>query len=294
MALLLPMKNLMNEMMVINTSQKVRASLAAKRARGEYVANFAPFGYAKDPCDRHRLVVDPPAAVVVRRIFRMRAEGKSVTEIARTLNTEGVASPAAYRATVKAGGHMTVSEQDAGRRSLWYAKSVQRILDNEAYTGSLVQGKTRRISWRMRTNLPVPAEERIRHAHTHEPLITRDLFDLVTQISRERRKAIVQHAGKPSDGGVTGWRLICADCESAMRRITVRVKGKTYVYWVCSAHRHNARMCSTHCVREESLWEQVDSLQRTHNSQSGVFAVNTDGVVSYVPIMGHSEDIDNS
>lgn len=175
-AIVFPIKNLINEMHVITTSEKVRTSLAAKRERGECTANFAPYGYAKDPNDRHRLVVDEPAAEVVRAIFRWRLDGTSASEIARKLDRNGVPCPSEYKRQQGLRYYNGLQHAETPR---WHVQTVMRILRNEAYTGTLVQGKRRRPSWRTGTALPVEPERWQRTANAHEPIVTSEEFQKV-------------------------------------------------------------------------------------------------------------------
>lgn len=248
MALLVPMKNLMNEMQVIMTSEKVRASLAAKRARGECVANFAPYGYVKDPDDRHRLVVDEVAAVTVRRIFWMRLNGASASGIARTLNNEGIPSPYAHR----------MGAEDPAVSSRWHAKTVLRILRDETYTGTLVQGKTERLSWRMRTSVRVPSEQWVRTPNAHVAIIDADTFGHVAAMVERRQNVQPSWVGNTYDEFAPE-ALKCPGCGGSMAYVRVRRSGKTYAYFTCAAHRRNPRVCSPHSIRVEELLSQYET-----------------------------------
>ena len=96
-ALMLPVKNLFNDMYCRDASAKTKASLSAKRRRGEFVGAFAPYGYAKGSGpDRGRLVIDPEPAGVVRGIFDARIGGMSAAGIAAMLNESLVPSPYEY------------------------------------------------------------------------------------------------------------------------------------------------------------------------------------------------------
>ena len=72
------LKNLMNDIYAKDISQKVYSALDTKKRSGEFIGNFAAYGYVKSPEDRHKLAVDPDAAKVVRRIFRMKKDGMSI------------------------------------------------------------------------------------------------------------------------------------------------------------------------------------------------------------------------
>lgn len=69
--MMMPLKNLFNTQYARDISRKVKSSLHAKQQRGEFIGAFASYGYCKDPQDHNRLVIDPPAAEVVRRIFTL-------------------------------------------------------------------------------------------------------------------------------------------------------------------------------------------------------------------------------
>lgn len=90
----LPLKNLFNTQYARDISQKVKSSLHAKQQRGEFVGAFASYGYCKDPQNHDRLVIDPPAAEVVRRIFTLFENGMGKIRIAKQLNEEGIPCPA--------------------------------------------------------------------------------------------------------------------------------------------------------------------------------------------------------
>lgn len=87
---LVPLKNLINEVYSKDISKKSGSALAAKQKNGDFIGAWAPYGYRKQPDNPHKLEPDEATAPVVRQIFRWRAEGVSVTQIARRLNDEGV------------------------------------------------------------------------------------------------------------------------------------------------------------------------------------------------------------
>ena len=92
--MMMPLKNLFNTQYARDISQKVKSSLHAKQQRGEFIGAFASYGYCKDPQNHNRLVIDPPAAEVVRRIFTLFENGMGKIRIAKQLNEEGIPCPA--------------------------------------------------------------------------------------------------------------------------------------------------------------------------------------------------------
>ena len=90
---IVPLKNLINETYSRDISKKSASALHIKQQRGEFIGAWAPYGYSKDPEDKHKLIPNPDTAPIVQRMFQMRLQGLSYPAIARTLNEEGIASP---------------------------------------------------------------------------------------------------------------------------------------------------------------------------------------------------------
>lgn len=96
-SLMVAFKNLINDSYSRDISIKARTNLEAKRQRGEFTGNYTPFGYRRDPENKNHLLVDDPAAAVIRDIFRWKVEGLNPGCIAQRLNDHGVLSPMAYK-----------------------------------------------------------------------------------------------------------------------------------------------------------------------------------------------------
>ena len=172
---------LINEWYLEDLSGNVRAVLDHKRHSGCYIASFALYGYRKDPRDHSRLLVDEPAAAVVRRIFALYLSGYGTAKIARQLNDEGIPPPSVYRALQ--GG-------TPGKPCLWSKATVRRILSTRTYTGDLEQGRVRKLSYKSKRMLRLPREEWIVVAGTHVPIIDRADFAAVqARLARRRQGA---------------------------------------------------------------------------------------------------------
>ena len=132
--LVVPFKNILNDEYARDISNKVRASLDLKRRQGKFIGSFASYGYRKDPSDHSRLLIDEPAAAVVRDIFNWFIGGTSVLGIAKRLNEQGVPNPSAYKRQQGMNyRHPTSDRLD----DLWPDSSVRRILRNPLYTGTM-------------------------------------------------------------------------------------------------------------------------------------------------------------
>ena len=126
-------------------SIKVRSQLDIKRRKGEFIGGYAVYGYSKDEQNKNRLVVDEYAADIVRSIYRRKLEGMSANSIADQLNSEGVLAPSEYKRLCGLNYH---SGFKTGTHAKWQAIQVLRILKNEVYTGTMVQGKRQKINYK--------------------------------------------------------------------------------------------------------------------------------------------------
>ncbi|MCI9582040.1 MAG: recombinase family protein, partial [Oscillospiraceae bacterium] len=172
--------NLFNEFHSRDTSKKVKAVKKACAENGKYMGSYTPYGYLRDPNDKHHLIIDEETAPVVRRIFAMRASGMGYFAIAAALNDEGIQSPreAYYQARGQANPHRSIN--------MWSNTTVKTLLRNEVYIGNLVQGKFGSMSYKSHKLVRKSEEEWIRVEGTHEPIISRETWDTVVSI-REKR-----------------------------------------------------------------------------------------------------------
>lgn len=136
--IIIPIKNIMNESYCRELSKKLRNQFRIQRGNGEFLGAFASYGYCKSPDDKHKLVVDEYAAEVVRGIFSMKIKGCSQNIIADFLNQEKVLPPAEYKKSL---GLKYKTGFQASAQAKWSVVTINRILNNPIYIGTLVQGK---------------------------------------------------------------------------------------------------------------------------------------------------------
>lgn len=250
-SILVPIQNVINDDFCRQTSVKVRGVLNQKRRQGQFIGAFAPYGYAKDPGDRHRFVIDEEAAQVVRDIFNWHVkEGVSRGRIARRLNERGVPNPSAYK---RMKGLRYVNPRAVAGDSLWNPKTVGEILRNQMYAGDMVQGRSRIKSYKVHTQVRTPSEEWYVVEGTHEALVGRALF-LQAQKLREG-------GGRTPPGGkavhVLSGFVRCPDCRKAMVRSQGGGKTKT-AYYQCRTYREQSKTaCVKHSIRADLLEQAV-------------------------------------
>lgn len=239
-----PFKNVINEMYARDISKKIRSAFAAKMREGAYVAAFAPYGYQKDAADRNRLVTDARSGEIVKRIFAMAAGGAKPADIARTLNAEGIPSPAAYRCITHGG-------LDAGRQQ-WAGSTVAKMLRNVVYIGHTAQGKTEKASFKSRVSVSKARDEWIVVKNTHEALVDEETFNIVQRRTRARTCP-----KKGGFGNIFSGIAKCADCGRNMSSTGTRKKG-SQANLCCGGYKlYGANECGNHFIDYDALYKIV-------------------------------------
>ena len=250
----LPFKNLINDTYCKDISVKIRTNLDVKRRRGEFVGAYTPYGYAKDPTDKNKLVVDKEAGETVRKIFSMYKDGIGIGGIADRLNGMGILSPLEHK--VSSGIHYGTSFKRKANAK-WSYTAVRRILTNEVYTGMLVQGRRGTPNYKVHEVREKDESEWVRYEDAHEPLVSYDDFMSVRMmLGRDVRSS----SGDSEDNIFSGF-LFCADCGQQMTRKAVPSKKKKYYYYVCSTNRHS-KGCRPHSISAKRLEKTVTNAVR--------------------------------
>ena len=253
-SLLIPFKNLINDAYSKDISVKIRTQFEIKRKEGQFIGGFEMYGYLKDEKDHNHLVPDPYAAEVVRQIFKWKIMGMSAYRIADKLNADGVLSPGEYK---KSRGRKLYFKTRGNAKALWSAQMLLRILSNEVYTGTLVQGKTYRPNHKVRKSLPKDKDKWVRVEGTHEAIIDKKTFqDVQILLQRDTRSGPEQELVPPFSG-----YLFCADCEGAVGRHYSGYGDKKCYSYMCIRYI-TKRSCCAHYISEQMLMEAVLQLIR--------------------------------
>ena len=251
------MKNLINDAYCHDISVKTRSALEVKRKKGDYVGACPVYGYRKSEENRNQLVVDEYAARVVRDIFRAKIDGRSAKRIADELNALGVLSPLAYKIS-RGLPHPKGGFADRPDAK-WSATTVIRILQDEIYTGTLVQGRQGTYNHKLRNVIQKPDEEWIRVKDAHEAIIRKRDFDLVQHIMGLDTRTAPEGEKVYLFSGL----LVCGCCGARMTRKTNTVGGKKYIYYHCPTGKKHG---CTHPVmlREDDLIQCVLASVQAH------------------------------
>ena len=250
------LKNIINDYYAKDISRKSCSALAVKRRNGEYVGSYAPYGYRKDPANKNRLLIDPVTAPVVRRIYEWRAAGAGFGTITRRLNEQGIPSPGRYRFEQ---GIMTNNNQK-GSKLLWNRHVLSGILKNPVYIGHLAQGKCRAGLYRGIPAHTVPKEEWDMSYHTHEAILTRELFESVQRFNEQQSAAYFANRGKYSDlpkqSNPYREKLVCADCGARLKlcRSLAQNRSRGYYSYLCPTYEEHRELgCTKKSIRSSRL-----------------------------------------
>lgn len=243
--LILPVKNFVNDSYCRDISQKVRSTQQMKREKGEFIGAFAVYGYQKDPDNPYRLIPDEYAAEIVKKIFAWKIDGMSAMAIADKLNGLGILSPMDYK---KSCGVKFNTGLRTRARTSWSSVAVNRILTNEFYIGTMVQGKTEKINYKVNKSVEKPPKEWIRVAHTHQAIVPEEDFH-----NAARLLSVNCRAGRGKDKAhLFSGLLYCGDCKEAMIRRVNRYKGIERIYYICPT-RNKGLGCTRHSIEEHTL-----------------------------------------
>jgi DNA invertase Pin-like site-specific DNA recombinase len=253
--IVVPFLNLISDAYCRDISIKIRSQLDVKRKKGDFVGAFAVYGYKRNECNRNRLVVDKTAADVVKLIFQWKLDGQSAEAISTKLNTLGIPSPMAYK---KSQGLNFSTSFALSADTKWSAVAVFRILRDETYTGTLVQGKVATPNHKVKKKFQKPTADWARVEDMHEPIVSLEDFDLVARLlERDTRISPNGEAVYPFSGMAR-----CGLCGENMIRKTSHSNGKAYIYFVCCRRCKGARIAEavlTDCV-SAALQSHIDNI----------------------------------
>ena len=237
---------LINEMPVTDTSKKVKSVIRRRQEDGKWIC-AAPYGYIINKKQQFEVV--PVEADIVRRIYRMYIDGWGYKKIANALTDEGIPTPRmAERERKLAEGE----EYHRSVKSAWSIVTIQTILDNDFYIGTLRQGKYQRAKINGRDILRDEVEQIVIENH-HQPIMDYRTFATVRALREKRAK--YNYRGVKINENVYSGFLECGDCGAPMFALGRRDLKPAYT---CGTyHRRGTAGCTTHHIRVDKLDELV-------------------------------------
>lgn len=169
-----PFKALFNDMQSKDTSKKIRSILRNKKEQGLFLGSSASYGYIKDPRNKHKLIVDPYAASIVKKIFNLATNNKSVNEICMMLDRKKIEPPSVYK-----------NKKLSGK---WSPSTIHNILKNRVYLGELVQCRQAKLNYKSKKRIALSSNNWVITTNAHESIISKSQFELVNRNVNTKRK----------------------------------------------------------------------------------------------------------
>lgn len=239
----------MNEWYARDISRKIKSAYRTKALNGEFTGSHAPYGYTKDSKNRNHLIIDLRQAHIVKNIYDLYNEGRTIYEIIKYLKSRKILTP-------RAETNKTTNKYDLYFTKKypcdWNYKTIQSILSNEEYTGKLVCNKHTTLSYKNKKLILNPKNDWIVINHTHEAIITQEIFTKAKQVmkSRYRRKAT---RNKHLFMGM----IRCDNCGRTLTYSIDKRRNNRGLY-VCSTYRvHGLARCTSHYIRYDKICKYV-------------------------------------
>ena len=252
-----PLKNMINEAYAADISRKVRSQARQSMKAGEFIGARPPYGYRKDPDNCHKLLPDENAAPVVRQIFAWAADGVPLNQMVKRLNEAGTPTPSHYKASCG-----LIKHENLMGNGTWQTMTLHKILSDAVYTGDMVQGKTTTIGHRQ---VPAPPENWIVVRGTHEPLVSREVFEQARAARERAAQKYTRAAKKPYSENILRGRIFCGCCGKPLHRQRSKNKNRSsdYFYRCISNDRIKKDACQHPVsVREDQLIQAILTIIR--------------------------------
>ncbi len=243
---------LVNEWYCEDLSKNIRSSFKAKMLDGQFLGSSCPYGYKKDPKNHNHLVIDEYASKVVKRIYQLYVSGYGKAKIGSILSADGILIPTKYKKDVL--GENYHNSKVLSTTKTWSYQTIHTILNNETYTGNLIQNKVNTLSYKDKKKKKLPREKWIIVKNTHAPIIEPELFEMVQNLQKNRTRSI----GSMKENGIFSGLVFCMDCKHAMSRKYARHGNRGFTGYICKTYKTMGKnFCESHSIDVKALEEAV-------------------------------------
>ncbi|MDD3220999.1 MAG: recombinase family protein [Lachnospiraceae bacterium] len=244
-------KNLIYGYYSKDLSKKVKSAMRLKQTNGGFVT-CCLYGYKVLPDKKHKMVIDPETAPVVRRVYMDMIAGKIPPQIAKELNAEGVPTPLEYK---------KITRKGAAGKPIWTHHRIIDMIKNMKYTGCMVNHTRESRKIRDKAQRRVPKEEWIIHENAHEAIVTMEEFEEANaMLNKPKGYKRKKPKGQPP--------FYCSHCGRKLQRT---FGNDVHYYCTTSYHAEDAEECKKVRWDKEDL-EQV--LLEALKAQLSVMEVN--------------------
>jgi predicted transcriptional regulator len=231
----MPFKSVINEYYARDISRKIRSAKRNQALKGSFVGSHPPYGYIKHPDNHHKLIIDEESAATVRRMFEMADNGMGTHQIAQIISNEKILIPAIYKTNLL--GYKP-NHFDENFPFDWRTSTVRRILESRVYAGDMVSHKQGNKSFKIQKIVKRPESEWIAVEGTHEPLVSKDLFDRVQKMIKIKKRT-----NSSGVENIFAGVLKCSDCGCNMnfRNYAYSTPEQIRGAYLCNRYRHNGK-----------------------------------------------------
>lgn len=250
---LMPFKAVMNQMYSADVSKKVHSAYVTKARAGQFTGCLAPFGYRKNPDCPGQLIPDEDTAPIVKLIYDYAKEGNGPNYIRRKLEDREIPCPAWWNRQKGLRNKYTKFERDDPERGhlIWDFTTIKEILQNPVYIGAIASQKQVykfKTGW-IRDKQP---HEWMIVEDMHEPLVSREVFELVREKAKTRKRP--DAFGNYS---IFAGLVKCGQCGSTMNIRRANQKGNDRIYTCSKYNKYGVRHCSQHRMKYDVLYSIV-------------------------------------
>lgn len=250
---------LVNEWYLEDLSENIKTVFRKKMEAGQFLGAFAPYGYKKDPSDRHKIIIDIETAKVVKQIFDLYLEGYSIKGISYILTESQILTPTAYKKSLGYNYYNPNSYSATSRMGVWGTTTVRNILTNTTYIGVLSQAKEKKVSYKSKKVIKAPENEWVVIEDSHEAIIDKNTFYQVQRMLKSKRTVSGDDGKgyKKYKAHCLAGKVKCLDCGSSLIK-TGGSKIEVGRYLRCQlANKTRGKMCTPHSVRLNQLIDMV-------------------------------------
>ena len=234
-------RNLVYDYYSKDLSSKVKTAMRSKQEKGEYITCFT-YGYKPSPENKHKMVIDEPAAEIVREIFDAVIAGKSTSEIAANLNARGIPTPQEHKGV----------RRNAKTAPQWTHPRIVYMIRNIKYTGVMTNHTRESRHIRDKNQRRVPMNEWIIHPDAHEAIIPRDKWDKANEALRNPKKVTKAVLDQPDRV------YYCAHCGRKLRKT---YGSDQYYSCVSAKYQHDSECSEIRLKRSEMEEILVEALR---------------------------------
>lgn len=250
---------LVNEWYLEELSDNIKSVFRKKMEDGQFLGAFAPYGYKKDPSDRHKIIIDEETAKVVRQIYDLYIQGYSIKRICYILTESQVPTPTAYKQSLGYSYKNPNATSATSKLGVWGTTTVRNILTNNTYIGILTQAKERKLSYKSKKVVKTPESEWVVKENNHEAIIDKNTFYQAQNMLKSKRTVSGDDGkgNKKHKAYCLAGKVKCPECGSTLIK-TGGSSSQENRYLRCRlANKTRNKMCTPHSVKLNRLKDMV-------------------------------------